>query len=276
MTTVCDNLQSRVRVLVRATLLVLAWLVLQGLPARAVESVRVPLDAPVIDLTHAVQHYNPQSDRIQVSTAPGPDGIVRRIEVDAKQQGTRPSWIVFALTNDTDEQLERLVVAPHFRLVGSGLIWPDLGATRISAITASQGFQPETEDAADADVFRLTLDPGATVTYVAELRTTNLPQITLWQPDAFKDQVTSFTLYKGIVLGIAGLLALFLSIVFVVRGAVIFPAAAALAWAVLAYVSIDFGFLHRLFTFGGEADRVSRSVAEAPRHCWCSCSPTST
>ena len=37
----------------------------------------------------------------------------------------------------------------------------------------------------------------------------------------------------NIVLGISGLLALFLTIVFVVKGAVIFPAAAALGWAVL-------------------------------------------
>ncbi len=117
------------------------------------------------------------------------DGIVRRIEVSALEPGSQPNWIVFALTNDTDEQIERLVVAPHFRLVGSGVIWPDLGASRISAITASQGFPPEREDSADADVFRLTLDPGTTVTYVAELRTPNLPQLYLWEPDAYKDKV---------------------------------------------------------------------------------------
>ena len=232
-------------------------------PATAIEAVRVPLDAAAVDLTHSVQHYNGQGDRIQVSTAPGPDGIVRRIEVGAKQSGTQPSWMVFALTNDTDEQLERLIVAPHFRLVGSGVIWPDLGSTRISAVTASQGFPPETEDSPDADIFRITLDPGTTVTYVAELRTANLPEVVLWQPDAYKDKLTSLTLYKGIVLGIAGLLALFLSIIFVVKGAIIFPAAAALAWAVLGYVCIDFGFFHRLFVYGIEADRVSRSVAEA-------------
>ena len=231
--------------------------------ARAIESVRVPVDSRAIDLTRSVERYNGQGDRIQISTAPGADGIVRRIEVGAKQAGTQPNWIVFALTNDSDEQLERLVVVPHFRLSGSGVIWPDLGTTRISAITASQGFAPESEESADADVFRLTLDPGATVTYVAELRSATLPQITLWEPDAYKDKLTSLTLYKGIVIGIAGLLALFLSIVFVVRGAVIFPAAAALAWAVLAYVCIDFGFWHKLFTVGGEADRVSRAVAEA-------------
>ncbi len=232
-------------------------------PARAVEAVRVPLDSTAIDLTSVVERYGGQGDRIQISTAPGTDGIVRRIEVGAKQPGTKPNWIVFALTNDTDEQIERLLVAPHFRLVGSGLVWPDLGATRISAITASQGFAPEAQDNLDADVFRVTLDPGATVTYVAELRTPNLPQLYLWAPDAYKDQVTSLSLYKGIVIGIAGLLALFLTIVFVVRGAAIFPAAAALAWAVLGYVCIDFGFWHKLFTIGGETDRVSRSVAEA-------------
>ncbi len=232
-------------------------------PARAVEAVRVSPNTTAVDLTSVVERFSNQQDHIVISTAPGPDGIVRRIEVGAKQAGTKPSWIAFALTNDTDEQIERLLVAPHFRLVGSGVIWPDLGAIRISAITASQGFPPEIQENPEADVFRVTLDPGSTVTYVAELQTPNLPQLYLWSPEAYKDQVTSLSLYKGIVIGIAGLLALFLTIVFVVRGAIIFPAAAALAWAVLSYVCIDFGFWHRLFTSGGEADRLSRSVAEA-------------
>ncbi|MDE2579576.1 MAG: EAL domain-containing protein [Hyphomicrobiales bacterium] len=210
-----------------------------------------------------VESYSAQGDRLQVSTAPGTDGIVRRIEVRAKEEGARPSWIVFALTNDTDEQIERLLVAPHFRLVGSGVVWPDLGATRINAITASQGFPPEREENAEADVFRVTLDPGATVTYVAELRTPNLPQLQLWDPDAYKDRQANLTLYKGIVIGIAGLLALFLTIVFVVKGAIIFPAAAALAWAVLAYVCIDFGFWAKIFGTTPDADRIWRAVAEA-------------
>jgi diguanylate cyclase (GGDEF)-like protein/PAS domain S-box-containing protein len=245
-----------------AALLLLVFVVAGLSPAGAIESVRVPLSARAIDLTQAVENFSTQGDRIQVSTAAGADGIVRRIEVNAAKDGTQPFWIAFALTNDTDEQIERLIVAPHFRLVGSGVIWPDLGASRVSAITASQGFPPEREESPDADVFRLTLDPGTTVTYVAELRTANLPQIYLWEPDAYKDKVTSLTLYKGLIIGISGLLALFLTIVFVVKGAVIFPAAAALAWAVLAYVCIDFGFWGKLFDLGNEADRIWRAGAE--------------
>ena len=253
------------RIFLLLALLVLDMLALSaGLmgSAGAVESVRVPLDSKAIDLTQKVERYSSTGDRLQVSTAPGSDGIVRRIEVSAREAGTQPGWIVFALTNDTDEQIERLIVAPHFRLVGSGVISPDLGATRVTAITASQGFPPEREESDDADVFRLTLDPGTTVTYVGELRTSNLPQIYLWEPDAYKDKITSLTLYKGIVIGIAGLLALFLTIVFVVKGAVIFPAAAALAWGVLAYVCIDFGFWVKLFGSLGENDRIWRAGAE--------------
>jgi hypothetical protein len=112
-------------------------------------------------------------------------------------------------------------------------------------------------------VFLITLDPGTTVTFVAELRSQNLPQVYLWQADAYKERVNGLTLYKGIIIGIAGLLALFLTIVFVVKGAIIFPAAAALAWAVLAYSCIDFGFFQRVFPISEAAERIYRAGAEA-------------
>ncbi len=243
--------------------ILLALVLVASRPAFAVQSVRVSPDSDAIDLTRAVERYSAQGDRIQVSTAPGADGIVRRIEVSALEAGAQPSWIVFALTNDSDEQLTRLIVAPHFRFVGSGVVWPDLGSSRITTITASQGAAPERDDNAGADVFRLTLDPGTTVTYVAELRTPSLPQLYLWEPDAFKDKSTSLTLYQGILIGIAGLLALFLTIVFVVRGAMIFPAAAALAWAVFAYVCVDFGFWRKMFGLEDASERIWRAGVEA-------------
>jgi diguanylate cyclase (GGDEF)-like protein/PAS domain S-box-containing protein len=241
---------------------VLAAIFVQLDRAGAVEAVRVPPDAAAIDLTKAVETYKSEADRLLVSTAPGADGIVRRIEVRAREEGTRPAWIVFALTNDTGEQIERLIVAPHYRFVASGIVWPDLGSSRLSAITASHGFAPERETSNDADLFRLTLDPGATVTYVAELGTANLPQLTLWEPEAYKDKITSLALYDGIVIGVAGLVALFLTIVFVVKGAAIFPAAAALAWTVLTYISIDFGFWSGVFGASSRELHIWRAGAE--------------
>ena len=229
--------------------------------ARAVEAVNVRLDAAAIDLTAATEVQKTDGDRIQVSTAPGPDGIVRRIEVRAREGNN--NWAVLALTNNSDEQIDRLIVVPHYRMVGSGLFWPDLGLSRIAAITPSTGDRPVRQEGTTADVFRITLDPGTVITLVAELRTDKLPQIYLWEPDAYKDKVNSFTLYYGIVIGIAGLLALFLTILFVVKGSIMFPAAAALGWAVLIYIGIDFGFWGKVFDMSAGAERVWRACGEA-------------
>jgi diguanylate cyclase (GGDEF)-like protein/PAS domain S-box-containing protein len=236
---------------------------LPSLPARALEAIGVPLDGKTLDLTNKVQLFRQPDDKIQVSTAPGADGIVRRIEVHAKHPAAGGSfWAVFALANGGDEQIDRLLVAPHFRLAGSGLFWPDLGSQRIANVTPSQGFAPDRQLSQEADVFRVTLDPGAVVTYVAELSSDGLPQLYMWDADTYKDAVNSYTLYRGIVLGIAGLLALFLTIVFVVKGTAMFPATAALAWAVLAYLCIDFGFFNKIVATAPGVDQVWRAGAE--------------
>jgi diguanylate cyclase (GGDEF)-like protein/PAS domain S-box-containing protein len=240
---------------------VLLALMAGGGRARAVDAVTVRLDAAAIDLTDAVERVHTDSDRIQVSTAPGPDGIIRRIEVRGREGST--NWAVIALANNSDEQLDRLIVVPNYRMVGSGLIWPDLGLSRVVTITPSSGDRPERQASAIADVFRVTLDPGTVITFVAELRTNRVPQLYLWEPDAYKDKINSFTLYHGIVIGIAGLLALFLTILFVVKGSVMFPAAAALAWAVLVYIGIDFGFWGKVFDMSAGAERIWRASGEA-------------
>src|SRR5579862_3321108 len=232
-------------------------MIVAATPAWAIDAVSVRGDVSAIDLTAVLEHQHSDTDRIQVSTAPGADGIVRRIEVRAREGGQ--NWVVFALANNTDDQLDRLIVAPHYRIVSSGLLWPDLGLSRIATITPSTGDRPDRQESATADIFRITLDPGSVVTYVAELRTDKLPQLYLWEPDAYKDKVNSFTLYQGIVIGISGLLALVLTILFVVKGSIMFPAAAALAWAVLVY----FGVWGKVLDMSNNAERVWRAAGEA-------------
>lgn len=230
-------------------------------PAHAIEPIQVPLDVDALDLTKAVEIHRGAGSRIQVSTAPGADGIVRRIEVAARGARNR-DWAVFALANTSDEQVDRLLVAPFFQLVDSKLIWPDLGSSRIRAITPSQGIPAQRVKSLEADVFLITLDPGAIITFVAELSTPNLPQFRLWEPDVYKETINAYTLYRGIILGISGLLALFLTILFVVKGTVMFPATATLAWAILAYLCIDFGFFSRVFQVTQGNDQLYRACAE--------------
>ena len=217
-------------------------------------------DIPAIDLTDAAERTRSDGERILVSAAPGPDGIIRRMDVRAREGNS--NWAVFALANSGDEQIERFIVVPHYRLVGSGVFWPDLGRSRVASITSS-GERPDRQDSATADIFRITLDPGSVMTYVLELRTDKLNQLYLWEPEAYKDKVNSITLYHGIVIGIAGLLALFLTILFVVKSSIMFPAAAALGWAVLVYIGVDFGFWGKVFALSPNAEQIWRASGEA-------------
>lgn len=231
-------------------------------PGFSAEPVKISRDDTALDLTGTTEVNQQRGSAFQTSTAPDADGIVRRIEVRATSPSHTGDWAVFALANVSDEQLDRLIVAPHFRLVSSGLFWPDLGSERIVSITPSEGFALDRLPSDEADVFLITLNPGAIITFVAELSSPDLPQIYLWEPEAYKDTINSFTLYKGIVLGIAGLLAVFLTILFVVKGTSVLPATAALAWAVLAYICVDFGFLSKLVATTPTDERIWRAGTE--------------
>lgn len=91
-----------------AILLALAFLQ----PAQAFEVISVPEDVNAVNLSDVIEIVPGTEGRVQLSTAPDADGIIRRIEVLASEQGTNPSFALFALRNDSDQQIERLLVAP--------------------------------------------------------------------------------------------------------------------------------------------------------------------
>jgi diguanylate cyclase (GGDEF)-like protein/PAS domain S-box-containing protein len=231
--------------------------------AQGFEVISVPDDVNAVNLSDVVEVVPGQDGRIQLSTAPDAEGIIRRIEVLATDTATNPFFALIALRNDSDEQIERLLVAPFFRLPDSGVFQPDLGASRIAAVTPSAGIRPERVADPEADVFQVTLDPGATMTVIAELSSNSLPELYLWEPSAYRDYINAFTLFRGVVLGVASLAAVFLTIMFVVKGRGVFPATAAFAWAVLIYLLVDFGILGRLFGLSADGLPPLRAAAEA-------------
>ncbi len=238
-------IKNNTRSMFSFALSIFTWLMV-SFSAHALEPVSVSIDDIALDITSAIDAYKRQDGTLKISTAPDAEGIVRRIEVRSKKEDGISHWAVFSLANTSDEQIDRLIVAPHYRMVNSGIIWPDLDTNRIVAITPSEGFALDRQNDTEADVFFLTLDPGAVITLIAEQRTAKLPKLYLWEPSAYKDTANSYTLYYGIVLGISGLLAVFLTILFVVKGSAMFPATAGIAWGVLAYICVDFGFWNKV------------------------------
>ena len=245
-----------------ACALLLAILLLPPL-AHAIEAIPVDPAAPKVEITTKGELYEGRGDRLQIETAPGQDGYIGRMAVQASTSGTDPSWLVFALSNPTDKPIVRWLVAPRYTLANSGVFRPELDAPRITAVTPSLGFRPESLQSDRADMFRFSLEPGQTVTYAAELASSKVPQLTLWQPGSYQAKQQDRMLFKGVLLGITGLLAIFLTSIFAANHRAIFPATALVAWAALVYFCVDFGFWNKLFPVGPDRTAVYRAAAEA-------------
>ena len=247
-----------------ALLVALAVQLVWGMPpAFALSAIEVGNDTERIEISALGEGHDPHGDTLQIETVPGADGVRGRMSVQAVTPGTSPSWFVFALTNTTDKPLERWLVADRYATVGSGVVWPDLDARRIDAVTPSVGYVPERIKNDRADVFRLTLEAGQTVTFVAELASDRFTRLYLWKAVEYEQKNRDRQLFNGIMLGITGLLAIFLTAVFAANHKAIFPAAAVFTWCVLAYLCVDFGFWHKLFNVRPEENAQYRAAGEA-------------
>ena len=231
--------------------------------SHAIEAIPVEPDQPQIDITAKGELYEGRGDRLQIETAPGADGYMGRMAVQASTQGTNPSWLVFALSNPTDKRIVRWLVAPRYTLSNSGVFRPELDAPRIAGITPSLGFRPEPLKSDRADMFRLNLEPGQVVTFAAELSSPSVPQLSLWNPHSYQAKQQDRMLFNGLLLGITGLLAIFLTAIFAANHRAIFPATALVAWAALVYFCVDFGFWNKLFPVEPDRTALYRAAAEA-------------
>ena len=125
-----------------------------------------------------------RGDRLQIDTAAGQRRIYRPHGGAGDDPRHRPGWLVFALTNPGTERISRWLVAPRYMLANSRVFWPELDAGRIATITPSLGFRPERMRSDRADMFRLSLEPGQTITFAAEMASREVPRLTLWDPES--------------------------------------------------------------------------------------------
>jgi diguanylate cyclase (GGDEF)-like protein/PAS domain S-box-containing protein len=232
-------------------------------PAHALKPISVTPDQDRIEITSLGEFYESRGDSLQLEMATANDAVTGRMTVRATTPGTNPNWVAFALQNATDKPIERWLTAERYTMFGSGAIWPDLDARRVDAVTPSLGYVPERIKNDRADIFRITLEPGQTITYVAELSTERFARVYLWKPIDYELKVRDRQLFNGVLLGLTGLLAIFLTAVFAANHKAIFPTAALVAWCVLAHLTVDFGFFHKLFQLRPEDNAVYRAATEA-------------
>ncbi len=136
-----------------ALVLVLVGIAATSQRAHALDAIMLTPDQGRIEITTRGELYEGRGDSLQIETAASADGTTGRLSVRAATPGTNPSWMVFALHNPTEVAIERWITADRYTIIGSGVVWPDLDARRIEAVTPSIGFVPERIDSDRADIF---------------------------------------------------------------------------------------------------------------------------
>lgn len=206
----------------------------------ALEAISIGTDTLIrIDVTKHAEHLDNSGDRLQIETAPDKGGILRRMEVRAVKSGSNPSWLVFALRNETDLPVFRLLTVNDYDVVGSGVLWPDLVIPRIKNVTPSVGFLPERIEYEGASVFELKIEPGQTVTYVVELATPTFHRLWLWQRDAFERASRDNLVVSGPFIGISALLGVALTLLAATRRSIVVLGSAFFSWAVMARLGLE-------------------------------------
>lgn len=164
--------------------------------AKAIESVIVPQKAEKIELSRSIEVYSSQGDRIELSSAPDEKGIVRRFIVSSISENRDPNWHVFSLKNQSDRILNRIVSFHHegSNKFPARFFSPKLAQTiRLSSDIDTEPkrlFNLQKVDLAEADVFRVSLKPFSTATFVAETHGVLNPGATkvfLWSPEYLND-----------------------------------------------------------------------------------------
>ncbi|MGI9413450.1 MAG: EAL domain-containing protein, partial [Hyphomicrobiales bacterium] len=199
-----------------------------------------------------------------METAPGANGAAAgAMRLSARARGPIYRWLVFSIRNSSPIPQDYVIVSQRRSFVGSGILWPQFGVRQIVDAQASPGLPPSVESTRTADAYSFRLEANQTVTYALEVSGAWPDNLNLWQRNAFDQRSQQISFYHGLLLGIAALVAIYISSLFIIRRQVMFPAAALFAWAGTAFLGIEFGYLPVLIDVTVGVEIKIRAIVEA-------------
>jgi len=209
--------------------------------AHAVEAIILPVANDAVNLSVAGTRYESQDPNLQITVFGATVAEREELAVSALGQRAPYRWLAFALINSTNSVIKPLIVVPRRGLVGTGLIWPIIGGETVLSITASSGAEPEPVFGRPG-VYRLSVDPKQTVTYAVEISGNWPPRLGLWNERVYEFHLQNRALFRGLLLGIAGMISLYLSVLFVVSRKAMYFSGALLSVASTALLLSEFGY----------------------------------
>ncbi|MHA1525047.1 MAG: EAL domain-containing protein [Alphaproteobacteria bacterium] len=226
--------------------------------ARALDAVVVTPTDNRIALFATTERYEDIGAKLTLKNKDG--GPV--ITAQAKPGNGSPGWMVFALKNSGDEPLVRWLVVENSGSADAGLVWPNPGTSRVVNVTTTADIDPKKLSTGRHDIYQLTLPPDKVVTFVAEIAGRLPSELTLWSPRGFEAKANSLSFFQGLLTGLTGLLAIFLTTLYVLRRKLMYPAAALTGWAALLILGSEFGLWRAALGFSDMTAASIRAIGE--------------
>lgn len=237
------------------------------LPVYAAETVvDAGFDGASLDLMPYLQAIDSEGEAISVELPITPAGERSFMELEPRGPERVHRWVLLTVANTGAAPRDLVVSAPHQGFVGSGLFWPKESGSRFYNIAVAGKGTAQPIDAAGADALSLRLDPETSLSIAMELKPAGLAEITLWKRPPFDAQTRSSAFFRGVVLGIAGLMGLAMLSLYAVRSNPAFPYAALFAAASIAFIALESGYLpyfNAMLPVGVTAGQEVRAIVES-------------
>lgn len=234
-----------------------------GTPAHARDIINAPFNPISLDIlkvTERIQSNNPEAE---IAAAPDASGTVSTMRLSAISKGPAYRWMVFSIRNSSPIPLEYVIVAQHKSFVGSGVIWPQFGTRMLVDAQASPGLPPTKQETRTSGSYTFRIESNQTITYALEVSGDWPDNLSIWQREAFEKQTQQVSFFHGLLLGIATLVAIYVSSLFIIRRKLVFPSTALFSWCSSLFLAIEFGYLPVLVEVPTLVEFQIRAVVEA-------------
>ncbi|MCJ8323199.1 MAG: EAL domain-containing protein [Rhizobiales bacterium] len=228
--------------------------------ANATENILVYPDARHLNISDYTSVYEPATSVVVQVIRPADDEKKTMNILSA--DGSSPLWFSFALTNPSKVDIERYLVAPHFGGGNDGVFMPKLSGKRIEQLYSSQDKKPELQNIAGSDVYSIIIPAEKTVTFVARVAQSLPNKLSLWDIGSFNKHQIYLPFYQGLMIGVFGLLAIFISGLLVVKRDILLAIVAAICWSALAFSLQEFGFITVILPENAYSLSFIRAVSE--------------
>jgi diguanylate cyclase (GGDEF)-like protein/PAS domain S-box-containing protein len=225
-------------------LLIFIWLAaIAWGPAEAGQIINAALTEPSIDILPMIDVVDAPTPEATVERPADATGHKAVMPLSAKGSGPPYRWAIFTTVNPGAQSRSLVLVVPHRKFAGSGIVWPRPEGRRAISVAVSEAQVAERLFMSGGDAFALEVPPEKSVTVAIELATGELGEARLWQRTAFDVHQADLTFFRGGAIGMAVLLSLAIVCLFILRPVAVFPAAALFAWPALLFLLSEADYL---------------------------------